>query len=207
MTRPGILKNWFLIRRDLPQSRQLTLTFVSFLLPIALWCFVSYVPWIWHPDVKIELSAERDGVTTVFTAGDHVSRKFFPEFVKAVTAVLICFKYLSITHLEIYPNRNSPTDFAEEPGFLICPLTTPKLLACCAQPGRSQSEKQIWINSPPALLARGLRMAPPAMLSTRSICRVAQAREAPPPSRRGCVRFLSEPTPLAPVGCLRRSRN
>jgi NitT/TauT family transport system permease protein len=84
MPRPGILKDWFLIRRDLPGSRRLALTCVSFLLPIAVWCFVSYVPWIWHPDVKIELSAEREGVTTVFTAGDHVSRKFFPEFVDAV---------------------------------------------------------------------------------------------------------------------------
>jgi NitT/TauT family transport system permease protein len=84
MTRPGILKNWFLIRRDLPQTRRLALSITSFLLPLALWCLVSYVPWIWHPDVKIELSAEREGVTTVFTAGDHVSRKFFPEFVQAV---------------------------------------------------------------------------------------------------------------------------
>lgn len=84
MTRPGILKNWFLIRRDLPQTRRLALSFISFLLPLVLWCLVSYVPWIWHPDVKIELSAEREGVTTVFTAGDHVSRTFFPEFVQAV---------------------------------------------------------------------------------------------------------------------------
>ena len=84
MTRPAILKDWFIIRRDLPQSRRLVLTCVSFLLPIALWCLVSYTPWIWHPDVKIELSAEREGVTTVFTAGDHVSRSFFPEFVAAV---------------------------------------------------------------------------------------------------------------------------
>jgi NitT/TauT family transport system permease protein len=84
MARPGILRDWFLIRRDLPQSRALALTIVSFLMPLALWCFVSYVPWIWHPDVKIEISAEREGVTTVFTAGDHVSKSFFPEFEKAV---------------------------------------------------------------------------------------------------------------------------
>jgi NitT/TauT family transport system permease protein len=84
MTRPGILKNWFVIRRDLPPARRLALTCASFLFPLALWSFVSYVPWIWHPDVKIELSAEREGVTTVFTAGDHVSRAFFPEFVDAV---------------------------------------------------------------------------------------------------------------------------
>jgi NitT/TauT family transport system permease protein len=34
--------------------------------------------------VKIEISAEREGVTTVFTAGDRVSKAFFPEFVAAV---------------------------------------------------------------------------------------------------------------------------
>jgi NitT/TauT family transport system permease protein len=84
MSRPGFLKDWFLIRRDLPQRRAFGLTIVSFLLPVLLWCFVSYVPWIWHPDIKIELSAEREGVTTVFTAGDHVSRGFFPQFVEAV---------------------------------------------------------------------------------------------------------------------------
>lgn len=86
MARPGIFKGWFVIRRDLPQRRAMGLTVVSFLFPLILWCFVSYVPWIWHPDVKIELSAEREGVTTVFTAGDHVSRGFFPEFEAAVRA-------------------------------------------------------------------------------------------------------------------------
>ena len=86
MARPAIFKDWFPIRRDLTQGRRLALTAVSFLLPLVLWCVVSYVPWIWHPDVKIELSAEREGVTTVFTAGDHVSKAFFPEFVEAVRA-------------------------------------------------------------------------------------------------------------------------
>ncbi len=84
MNRPNIFRDWFVIRRDLPRSRSFILTCISFLLPLALWCFVSYVPWIWHPDVKIELSAQQDGVTTVFTAGDHVSKGFFPEFVAAI---------------------------------------------------------------------------------------------------------------------------
>ncbi|GAA5482682.1 ABC transporter permease [Haloferula sargassicola] len=84
MALPGILRHWFPIRRDLPHGRRLVLTVVSFLLPLAVWAMVSYVPWIWHPDIKIQVSAEREGVTTVFTAGDHVSRGFFPEFVEAV---------------------------------------------------------------------------------------------------------------------------
>ena len=84
MARPGIFKEWFVIRKDLSHSRRVALTVVSFVLPLLLWCVVSYVPWIWHPDVKIELSAEREGVTTVFTAGDRVSKGYFPQFVDEV---------------------------------------------------------------------------------------------------------------------------
>ena len=79
-----MLTNWFPIRRDLTHGRRLVLTVVSFLLPLSVWAVVSYVPWIWHPDIKIQVSAEREGVTTVFTAGDHVSREFFPGFAQAV---------------------------------------------------------------------------------------------------------------------------
>jgi len=75
---------WFAVRRDLHPSQRGILTIASFIMPLALWCLVSYVPWIWHPDVKIELSAEREDVTTVFTAGDHVSRGYFPTFAQAV---------------------------------------------------------------------------------------------------------------------------
>ena len=53
-------------------------------IPLLVWVTVSYVPFIWHPDIKLEISADRDGVTTVFTAGDRVSKEFFPTFVEAV---------------------------------------------------------------------------------------------------------------------------
>jgi len=36
----------------LPRPR-LALTFLSFLLPLAAWALVSYVPWIWHPLIHI----------------------------------------------------------------------------------------------------------------------------------------------------------
>lgn len=40
---------WFAVRRELPPRRQAGLSALAFLLPVALWCAVSYVPWIWHP--------------------------------------------------------------------------------------------------------------------------------------------------------------
>ena len=75
---------WFGIRTDLSPSRQTLLTLASFCLPILLWVTVSYVPFIWHPDIKLEISADRVGVTTVFTAGDRVSKEYFPTFAEAV---------------------------------------------------------------------------------------------------------------------------
>lgn len=72
------------IRKDLSPGKQSLLTAGSFLIPLFLWTIVSYAPFIWHPDIKLQVSADRSGVTTVFTAGDRVSKKFFPIFSKAI---------------------------------------------------------------------------------------------------------------------------
>jgi NitT/TauT family transport system permease protein len=75
---------WFKIREELNGRRGMLLTGISFLLPLGLWCLVSYVPFVWHPDVRLEVSADRTGVSTVYTAGDHVSKDFFASFQDAV---------------------------------------------------------------------------------------------------------------------------
>lgn len=75
---------WFKIREGLNVRRVTLLTAISFLLPLALWCMVSYLPFIWHPDIRLEVSADRPDVTTVYTVGDHVGRDFFGSFQSAV---------------------------------------------------------------------------------------------------------------------------
>src|SRR5258705_13660682 len=40
---------WFRLMRDLPQGRRFTLLVLSFLVPVAAWCLVSYAPFVWHP--------------------------------------------------------------------------------------------------------------------------------------------------------------
>ena len=75
--------HWFSIRKELAPVVKL-LTVCPFCLPLLAWVAVSYFPFIWHPDIKLEISADRDGVTTVFTVGDRVSKEFFPTFVEAV---------------------------------------------------------------------------------------------------------------------------
>lgn len=75
---------WFAIRKELDSKQKFILTCLSFLLPLLLWACVSYSPFIWHPDVKLQISADRSDVTTVYTAGDHLSKTYYPEFVAAI---------------------------------------------------------------------------------------------------------------------------
>jgi NitT/TauT family transport system permease protein len=77
---------WFAIRKELNGTQRTVLTAFSFLLPLLVWAIVSYTPFIWHPDVKLQISADRSNVATVYTAGDHLSKEFFPEFVAAIQA-------------------------------------------------------------------------------------------------------------------------
>jgi NitT/TauT family transport system permease protein len=84
MGRPRIATDWFRIRKELSPGRKSFLTVLSFCLPAALWCVVSYVPFIWHPDVKITVAASREGSSTVLTAGDHLPKDYFPKYVNDV---------------------------------------------------------------------------------------------------------------------------
>src|SRR3954447_24223773 len=45
--------DWLGLKQELPQRRRLLLTVLSFIVPLALWSVISYVPWIWHPLVKV----------------------------------------------------------------------------------------------------------------------------------------------------------
>lgn len=41
------------LKKELPPRRRFFLLMGSFLIPLAIWCLVSYVPWVWHPLVHI----------------------------------------------------------------------------------------------------------------------------------------------------------
>ena len=51
------------------------LTLGSFLLPILVWCLVSYVPFFWHPKVMVE----QPGAVDYFTPGMLVDREEFDD--------------------------------------------------------------------------------------------------------------------------------
>jgi NitT/TauT family transport system permease protein len=82
--RKQVSSPWFSIRKELDPKKKFTLTCLSFLLPLIVWALVSYTPFIWHPDIKLQISADRSDVTTVYTAGDHLSKTYYPEFIAAI---------------------------------------------------------------------------------------------------------------------------
>ena len=44
---------WFAPRVALSAKRTRLLTIASFLLPLLIWCAISYLPFLWHPKVKV----------------------------------------------------------------------------------------------------------------------------------------------------------
>jgi NitT/TauT family transport system permease protein len=76
--------SWFCIRKDLSPLRKTFLGIFSFILPIGIWCLFSYVPTIWHPDIRLTIAAEQEGSSTVFIPGNHLSKEHFGRFVNAI---------------------------------------------------------------------------------------------------------------------------
>lgn len=66
-------RDWLGLKEELPSRRHLQLTIFSFLLPLALWTAVSYVPWLWHPLVRLS----DPGGVEYFTEGMEVPRADF----------------------------------------------------------------------------------------------------------------------------------
>jgi NitT/TauT family transport system permease protein len=54
------LSSWFAVRRELSPRKRSVLGLASFLLPLLVWCVVSYVPTVWHPMVLISEPGDVD---------------------------------------------------------------------------------------------------------------------------------------------------
>ncbi len=69
------VQSWFVVRSDLSNPRALALGLLAFVLPLVAWCVVAYVPWIWHPQMRI---VDPGGVD-YFEVGMFVDRATFVE--------------------------------------------------------------------------------------------------------------------------------
>ncbi|MFM0551577.1 ABC transporter permease [Paraburkholderia sediminicola] len=66
---------WFAVRRELSVRGKWLLGAGSFLLPLLVWCLVSYVPFIWHPQVLIDTPGSVD----YFQPGMRVDKDVFAD--------------------------------------------------------------------------------------------------------------------------------
>ena len=65
----------FTVGRELTPALRRTFTVLSFLLPLAVWSLVSYVPWLWHPLIRVS----EPGQVEWFKPGLLVERAVFAE--------------------------------------------------------------------------------------------------------------------------------
>lgn len=61
------------VARELSPQSKILLGFGSFLIPILIWCAVSYLPFIWHPQVQITNS----GSVSFLQVGSRVEKSVF----------------------------------------------------------------------------------------------------------------------------------
>jgi NitT/TauT family transport system permease protein len=66
---------WFAVARDLSPRRQAVLTVGAFVLPLLLWCVLSYVPFIWHPLITVTAP----GGSTFLAKDMMIERGLFAE--------------------------------------------------------------------------------------------------------------------------------
>ena len=66
---------WFQPRVGLSARRSRVLGILSFLLPLLIWSAISYLPFLWHPNIKIT----EPGTVSYFKAGMQVERSQFEK--------------------------------------------------------------------------------------------------------------------------------
>jgi len=69
------LARWFQIHRQISPRARLVLGVMSFVLPVVVWCLVSYVPFVWHPQMLIT----KPGSVDYLEPGMRMDRKAFED--------------------------------------------------------------------------------------------------------------------------------
>ena len=68
------IQNYFLIGVPISEKANFWLAVIAFMLPLTLWSALSYLPFLWHPQVLIENPGD-----TYFRENDRVDKENFQE--------------------------------------------------------------------------------------------------------------------------------
>jgi NitT/TauT family transport system permease protein len=75
-------RDWLGLKEELPDKLRFILTVLSFVLPVSLWCAVSYLPFLWHPLTRIT----DPGSVEHFVEGMEVPNREYANQVEKATA-------------------------------------------------------------------------------------------------------------------------
>ena len=75
-----MLSTLFAVRKKLNSKQKITVSILSFLVPIIIWSLISYVPFIWHPKVEITVT----GDVSYFSQGMLIDREIFDREVETM---------------------------------------------------------------------------------------------------------------------------
>ena len=101
-------ESWFIPRFPISEKRSRFLGIASFILPLLIWCMVSYVPFIWHPNIKITVP----GDVSYFKEGMQVKRDVFQKELEKITS----------------ENKTAPEGIRANPVYLPAPHEVVKAL-------------------------------------------------------------------------------
>lgn len=76
-------RKWWMIRKELDQSRASFLMVASFLLPLFIWCIASYGPW-WKVAYQVTVTAESAALQSVYIPGDTLTPEIWKDFRKTI---------------------------------------------------------------------------------------------------------------------------
>ena len=68
-------QSWFAIRKPITNGRAATLKLLAFLIPLAVWCLVSYCSYVWHPQIEVT----DKGASDFLQVGNRLNAKDFYE--------------------------------------------------------------------------------------------------------------------------------
>lgn len=74
-------QSWLVVREPLSRRAAAVCTLLAFLLPIAVWCAISYVPFLWHPSVLVSNAGDSSvaGEYSYIAPGQLVEREVFEK--------------------------------------------------------------------------------------------------------------------------------
>ena len=110
------------VRAPLTPWARAWLMVLAFALPLGFWCLVSYVPFIWHPQVLVESpgDARVKGTYDYLAEGQRVELEVFEKRNQELSAAGAAPQDMFHPNDDKWSGEHASSDVAFTPGILFC---------------------------------------------------------------------------------------